>query len=42
MLTTIIFFALGVALGVIGLRLLALWEGHSSDKPHVHPLHRRH
>ena len=42
MLPLIIFFVLGVALGTIGLRLLAHWEHTRLDKPHLGDSHRRH
>jgi hypothetical protein len=42
MLPLIIFFILGVALGTIGLRLLAHWEHTRLDKPHLGDSHRRH
>jgi len=40
MLALLIFFAIGIALGMVGLRLLALWDGHSLHKPHSGWLHR--
>jgi hypothetical protein len=42
MLSLIIFFMLGVALGAIGLRLLAHWEQAHPDKPHLGHSYRRH
>ena len=42
MLSLIIFFVLGVALGAIGLRLLAHWEHAHRDKPHFGHSHWRH
>jgi hypothetical protein len=40
MLALLIFFVLGIALGAIGLRLLAMWESHSRNNPHTDWLHR--
>jgi hypothetical protein len=40
MLALLIFFVLGLTLGLIGLRLLAMWEGQSLHKPHFGWLHR--
>jgi hypothetical protein len=42
MLPLILFFFLGLALGMIGLRLLAHWEHTQLDKPHFGNSHRRH
>jgi hypothetical protein len=42
MLSILIFFFLGVALGAIGLRLLAHWEHTQLDKRRFGPSHRRH
>jgi hypothetical protein len=42
MLALLIFFVLGLVLGAIGLRLLAMWEGHSLHKPRFDWLHRHH
>ena len=42
MLSLIIFFIVGLALGMIGLRLLAHWEHVRLDKPHFGDSHRRH
>jgi hypothetical protein len=42
MLSIIIFFILGVALGAIGLGLLAYWEPTHLDKPRLGHSHRRH
>jgi hypothetical protein len=42
MITIIVFFILGAALGLVGLRLLAHWEHRPLVKPHVGWLHRRH
>jgi hypothetical protein len=42
MLMIIIFFILGVALGTIGLRLLAHWEHTHLSKPRFGHSHHRH
>jgi hypothetical protein len=42
MLPLIIFFIVGLALGMIGLRLLAYWERARLDKPHFGDSSRRH
>jgi hypothetical protein len=42
MLMLSIFFILGAAFGMVGLHLLARWEGHPLVKPHFDRLHRRH
>jgi hypothetical protein len=42
MITLSIGLILGAALGWIGLRLLAAWEGRPLDKPRLGRLHRRH
>ena len=42
MLTLSIGLIIGAALGWIGLRLLAAWEGHPLDKPDLGRPHRRH
>jgi hypothetical protein len=42
MLSIMIFFILGMALGAIGLRLLAHWEDAHLDKPRFGHSHRRH
>lgn len=36
-----IFFLIGIALGLVGLRLLNLWEGRPT-KPSGRPFHRHH
>lgn len=41
MLLIIIFFILGVALGAIGLRLLAHWSEAQQGKPNLGHWHRR-
>ena len=42
MLSILIFFILGVALGAVGLRLLAHWEHTHLDKRQFGHSHRRH
>ena len=42
MLSLIIFFILGIALGAVGLRLLAHWEHSHPDRPHFDHSYRRH
>jgi hypothetical protein len=42
MLILSIFFILGVGFGMVGLYLLARWEGHPLVRPHFDRLHRRH
>ena len=42
MLALIIFFILGLALGTIGLRLLAHWDHSHPNKTHFGNSHRHH
>jgi hypothetical protein len=42
MLSILIFFVLGAALGAIGLLLLAYWEQPRPNKSHFVHWHRRH